>query len=149
MPAYISGAAFFITPFDTVIVREDLLSQDEARQLSALHHILAFMTAGKDMSRLFNEVAPLTSSANVQIKRLSYLYVMQNSQQHVEKAILQAGTFVKDTLHDSPFVRGAALRTMTSLEMSVMVDFVNAPLRRGVKDDCSYVRHAAVIGILK
>lgn len=117
--------------------------------MAALHHVLAFMTTGKDMSSVFNEVAPLTSSSSVRLKRLSYLYMIHNSKFFAEKAVLQAGTFVKDTLHDSALMRGAALRTMTSLQLSVMADFINAPLRRAVKDESAYVRHAAVIGILK
>lgn len=149
MPAYVSGAAFFTRGFDTDMVKEDLLSQNDERQLSAMQQVIAFMTVGKDMSGLFNEVAALTSSTNVTIKRLAYLYLMENSLVQPEKAVLQAGTFVKDTLNDSPLVRGAALRTMTGLQLSVMNDFASGPVRRCLEDSEAYVRRIAVVGGLK
>lgn len=146
---YVSGAGFFTRGFDTQIVKEDLLSQNERRQISALQQVVAYMTMGKDMSSVFNEVAALTCSNNVLLKRLTYLYIMQYSRAQPEKTVLQAGTFVKHTLHDSPLVRGAALRVMTSLPIAVMADFLTAPLRRCLDDADPYVRRIAVMGVLK
>lgn len=144
-----SGAAFFSRGFDTATAREDLQSQVELRQLSAMQHVIACMTIGKDMSGLFNEVAALTSSTHMVLKRLVYLYLMQNSRVQPEKAVLQAGSFVKDTLHNSPLIRGAALRTMTSLQLNIMADFAVAPIRRCLEDSSAYVRRIAVLAVLK
>ncbi|KEG06779.1 Ap-2 complex subunit beta [Trypanosoma grayi] len=145
----LSGAAFFNRAFDSAVIREDLLSQNVPRQLSALQQVLAFMTIGRDMSGHFSDIAPLCSSTNLTIKRLVYLYLMHNSRTQPQKAVLQAGTFVKDTLNDSPLVRGAALRTMTSLLVPVMVDFITTPLQRCLEDTDPYVRRIAALGTLK
>ncbi|KAH9599748.1 Clathrin/coatomer adaptor [Trypanosoma melophagium] len=146
---HLSGAAFFSRIFDSSIIREDLLSQNVPRQLSALQQVVAFMTIGRDMSGQFSDIAPLCSSSDLTIKRLVYLYLMQYSRTQPQKAVLQAGTFVKDTLNDSPLIRGAALRTMTSLLVPVMVDFITAPLLRCLEDSDPYVRRIAAFGTLK
>ncbi|RNE99193.1 putative beta-adaptin 1 [Trypanosoma conorhini] len=143
------ASTLFSRAFDSTIVREDLLSQNETRQLAALQQVLAFMTIGRDMSGHFSDVAPLCSSTNLAIKRLVYLYLMHNSHTQPQKAVLQAGTFVKDTLHNSPLIRGAALRTMISLLVPAMVDFVTAPLQRCLEDSDPYVRRIAAFGTLK
>ncbi|ORC88505.1 Ap-2 complex subunit beta [Trypanosoma theileri] len=145
----LSGAAFFSRVFDSSIIREDLLSQNATRQLSALQQVIAFMTIGRDMSSHFSDIAPLCSSNNLTIKRLVYLYLMQYSRTQPQKAVLQAGAFVKDTLNDSPLIRGTALRTMTSLLVPVMVDFITAPLLRCLEDSDPYVRRIAAFGTLK
>ncbi|KAG5505962.1 hypothetical protein JIQ42_06757 [Leishmania sp. Namibia] len=150
MPAaFVTGAAYFNRGFDAPMVREDLASQNEPRQLSALYQVVAYMTMGKDMSSLFNEVSALTSSTNSTMKRLAYLYLMENSRVQPERTVLQAGTFVKDTLHDSPLVRGAGLRTMTNIQVPVMADFNTGPLLRCLEDSSAYVRRIAAMGVLK
>ncbi|KAK7193983.1 adaptin-related protein-like protein [Novymonas esmeraldas] len=146
---YVTGAAYFNRGFDAPVVREDLTSQNEPRQLSALYQVVAYMTMGKDMSSLFNEVSALTSSRNSTLKRLAYLYLVENSRVQPERTVLQAGTLVKDTLHDSPLVRGAALRTMTNIQLPVMADFDTGPLHRCLEDSSPYVRRIAAMGVLK
>ncbi|GET86703.1 beta-adaptin, putative [Leishmania tarentolae] len=145
----VTGAAYFNRGFDAIIAKEDLASQNEPRQLSALLQVVAYMTMGKDMSSLFNEVSALTSSRNSTMKRLAYLYLIEYSHAQPERTVLQAGTLVKDTLHDSPLVRGAGLRIMTSMELPVMADFDTGPLIRCLGDSSAYVRRIAVMGVLK
>eukprot|EP00796_Vickermania_ingenoplastis_P002510 gene2510-1566_t len=149
MSRTLKGASFFHRGFDATIVREDLVSQDETRQVPALMQTIAFMAMGKDMSPLFTEVSTLTSSHNTTLKRLAYIYLQQYSRVQPEKAVLQAGTFVKDTLCESPLARGAGIRSMTSLQVAVINDFVKYPLRRLLEDSDPYVRRNAVLGFLK
>lgn len=148
-PRFVSGAAYFSRGFDGSMVKEDLVSQNEPRQLSALYQVIAYMSMGRDMSNLFNEVSALTSSTNTTMKRLVYLYLVENSRVQPERTVLQAGTLVKDTLHDSPLARGAALRTMTNIQLQVMADFYTGPLLRCLEDSSPYVRRVAVMGVLK
>ncbi|KPA77060.1 adaptin-related protein-like protein [Leptomonas pyrrhocoris] len=149
MPVYVSGAAYFNRGFDAAMVREDLSSQNEPRQLSALYQVTAYMMMGKDMSSLFNEVSALTSSTSPTMKRLAYFYLIENSRIQPERTVLQAGTLVKDTLHDSPLVRGAGLRAMTNIQLPMMADFHSGPLHRCLEDSSAYVRRIAAMGVLK
>ena len=149
MSVFVSGAAYFNRGFDVTMVKEDLTSQNEPRQLSALYQVTAYMMMGKDMSSLFNEVSALTSNTNPTIKRLVYFYLIENSRIQPERTVLQAGTLVKDTLHDSPLVRGAALRAMTNIQLPMMADFDSGPLHRCLEDSSAYVRRIAAMGVLK
>jgi vesicle coat complex subunit len=149
MSVFVSGASYFNRGFDAAMVKEDLTSQNEPRQLSALYQITAYMMMGKDMSSLFNEVSALTSSTNPTMKRLAYFYLIENSRIQPERTVLQAGTLVKDTLHDSPLVRGAALRAMTNIQLPMMADFDSGPLHRCLEDSSAYVRRIAAMGVLK
>lgn len=145
----IRGSAFFNRSVDAGMIREDLLSQEMNRQLNAVKQVLAFMTIGKDMSMHFNDVANLLSTTNLQLKKLVYLYLIQNSKSHPEKAVLQAGTFAHDMQHESPLVRGMALRTMSSMGIVAMTDFLTNPTLRCLRDADPYVRRTAVFAALK
>lgn len=144
-----NGASYFTRGFNTAIVREDLMSRDESRQISALTHTIALMAIGKDVSPLFTEVSSLASSSNMTLKRLTHFFLQQYGRIQPEKSVLQAGSFVKDTLHQSPLVRGAGIRSMTSLQVPPVTEFVKAPLRRLLSDPDPYVRRNAVLGLLK
>ncbi|CCW68361.1 unnamed protein product [Phytomonas sp. Hart1] len=149
MTKYITGAAFFNRGLDTNPTCEDLKNNNEPRQLAALQQIIANMTIGNDVSRFFNEVMLLISSKNLSIKRLVYLYFVQNCRTNPEKSVLYVGSLTKDTLHNSPLIRGAALRTMSSLQISIMADAATAPLLRCLSDSDPYVRSIAAMGVLK
>jgi len=143
------GLAYFGRNLDSAMVREDLLSQEPPRQINAIKQVIAFMTIGKDMSVHFNDVSNLVSSSNLEMKKLVYLYLMHNAKSQPEKAVLQAGTFVHDTLHDSPLIRGMALRTMSSMLIPTMVDFIHGPTLRCLRDSDPYVRRVAIFATLK
>ena len=46
-------------------------------------------------------------------------------------------------------VRGAALRSMCSLNMETLLEYIERPLTKGLVDISAYVRKTAVIGVLK
>ncbi|CUE93935.1 beta adaptin 1, putative [Bodo saltans] len=145
----IPGLAFFNRNVDGVMIEEDLQSQELPRQINAVKQVIAFMTLGKDMSMHYNDVANLVATTNIQLKKLVYLYLMQNSRTQPEKAVLQAGTFSHDTNHESPLIRGFALRTMSSMQVGAMVEFLKAPILRCLRDSDPYVRRTAVFASLK
>lgn len=147
--AQLKGSTYFTRSFNTVVVREELTSRVESRQLSALMHIIALMTIGKDVSSFFTEVSSLASSTNMTLKRLTFFFLRQYGRIQPEKSVLQAGSFVKDTLHQSPLVRGLGIRSMTSLQVAPVTEYVKAPLRRLLSDPDPYVRKNAVLGLLK
>lgn len=134
---------------DAKTIKEDLVSHDTDRESSAIKQVIANMTIGKDMTQHFNDVARLVTSPSLEIKKLVYLYLMQNAKSQPEKAVLQAGTFVKDTTHESPLIRCIALRTLTSMLVPAMVEFTQAPLLKSLRDPDPYVRCTAALGVLK
>ena len=140
----------FSTNFDNIQVSQALKSPDSSVVIAAIKHILANMTIGKDMSGHFNEVAKLVSSQNFEIKRLVYLYLMQNCKSdNSSKVVLFSGVFTRDTLHESPLIRGIALRTMSSLQVPAMVDFSLGATIRCLSDSDPYVKRNACVAVLK
>lgn len=144
-----SGAYYFGRNVDFAMIKEDLQSQETSRQLDALRQVLSFMTVGRDMSPHFLEIVNLASSSNMQLKKLVYAYLVQTARSQPEKAVLQAGTFAADTSSPSPLIRGMALRTMSSMEVPAMADFLLNPILRGLRDADPYVRRTAVLASLK
>lgn len=149
MPA-VRALDLFSGNFDHLQLKQCLHSPDTSLQIAAVKHILASITVAKDMSMHFSEVAKLVSSPNFEVKKLVYLYLMHNAKSQPEKVVLYAGTFVRDTLHESPLIRGIALRTMTSLQVPAMVDFAHGVVLRCLaKKEDPYVKRNATVAVLK
>jgi AP-1 complex subunit beta-1 len=143
------GLEYFHGGFDSAGIKHCLSSPDPTIQIAAIKQVIANMTVGKDQSNHFTEIAKLVSSPHVQVKKLVYLYLMQNAKSQPEKAIMHAGSFVRDSMHENPLVRGIALRTMTSLQVSTMTPFANEVVMRGLRDSDPYVRRNAAFGVVK
>lgn len=58
-------------------------------------------------------------------------------------------TLQKDCGNDDPMVRGLALRSLCSLNLPQMVEYIGEPLRKALQDHHAYVRKTGVMGILK
>ena len=144
-----ASAAFFKRSLDATTLASDLHSHDSKRQMDAVKQILAYMTMGKDMSTHFNDISNLLSTTSIQLKKLVYLYLMHNAKSHPEKAVLHAGTFVHDTHHKSPLIRGIALRTMISMLVPALVAFLQKPIVARLRDADLYVRRIAAMAALK
>ena len=147
MPA--GGSDFFRGGEGMGSIKDCLRSPDPAVQMAAVKQVIAQMTVGKDTSSHFQDVAQLVTSPHVQVKKLVYLYLIQNAKSQPDKAVMHAGSFVKDSMHENPLVRGIALRTMTALQVPTMTSYGNEVVMRGLRDSDPYVRRTAAYGVLK
>lgn len=50
---------------------------------------------------------------------------------------------------DDPVIRGLALRSLSSLRVKNLVEYLLAPLEKGLRDNSGYVRSMAVMAVLK
>uniref|UniRef100_A0A7S4LG68 AP complex subunit beta n=1 Tax=Eutreptiella gymnastica TaxID=73025 RepID=A0A7S4LG68_9EUGL len=107
------------------------------------------MTVGRDVSSLFSDVTRLISTVAIDIKKLVYLYVMNTAKSQPEKAVLLAGSFVRDSQHDSPLIRGLAIRTMSAINVEKMADYLADPLKKALRDSDPYVRKTAATAVAK
>ena len=48
-----------------------------------------------------------------------------------------------------PMIRGLALRSLCSMRLTSILEYVTEPLRRALVDQASYVRKTGVMGVLK
>ena len=58
-------------------------------------------------------------------------------------------TFVQDSEDPNPLVRALAVRTMGCIRVDKMVDYMEEPLRKTLRDESPYVRKTAVLCVAK
>eukprot|EP00906_Rhabdomonas_costata_P000739 RCo000970 len=130
-------------------LKEELNSDNREKQKNAIKKVIASMTVGRDVSSLFSDVTRLISTVSIDIKKLVYLYIMNNAKSQPEKAVLLAGAFVRDSQNESPLIRGLAIRTMSAINVEKMADYLADPLRKALRDSDPYVRKTAAIAVAK
>ncbi|QDS71558.1 AP-1 complex subunit beta-1 [Venturia effusa] len=107
------------------------------------------MTLGKDVSALFPDVLKNIATTDLDQKKLVYLYLMNYAKSHPDLCILAVNTFVQDSEDPNPLVRALAIRTMGCIRVDKMVDYMEEPLRKTLRDESPYVRKTAVLCVAK
>eukprot|EP00879_Flechtneria_rotunda_P024958 GHRR01026486.1.p1 GENE.GHRR01026486.1~~GHRR01026486.1.p1 ORF type:complete len:241 (+),score=51.64 GHRR01026486.1:654-1376(+) len=128
-------------------------SNVELRQAKkeAFKKVINYMTLGMDMSGLF---PMMTSCANLSpddivLKKMLYLYITHYAASTPDLALLTINQLHKDCHDQDPTVRGLALRSLCSLRISNLLEYVVSPVTAGLDDRHPYVRRTAVMGVLK
>ena len=120
-------------------LQDDLNSVNKEKIKEAVKKIIAAMTVGKDVSMLFCDVIKSMSTDNIELKKLIYLYIINYARSQPEKAILVVSCFMKDaTNHPNPLVRALALRTMASIRVNRITEYLCDPLSIALKDRDPY-----------
>ncbi|EER07544.1 AP-2 complex subunit beta-1, putative, partial [Perkinsus marinus ATCC 50983] len=122
---------------------------NKEKKKEAIKKVIAAMTVGKDVSALFPDVVNCMQAQTIEVKKLVYLYVINYAKSQPELAILAVNTFRKDTMDPNPLIRALAVRTMGSIKLEQMTEYLLEPLRRCCKDQDPYVRKTAAICIAK
>jgi AP-1 complex subunit beta-1 len=68
---------------------------------------------------------------------------------HPDLCILAVNTFVQDSEDPNPLVRALAIRTMGCIRVDKMVDYMEEPLRKTLRDESPYVRKTAALCVAK
>lgn len=68
------------------------------------------------------------------VKKMVYLYLCNYAHAKPDLAIMCVNTLQRDCSSDDPMVRGLALRSLCSLRLPSMVEYISEPLRRSVHD---------------
>eukprot|EP01064_Diplonema_japonicum_P027430 TRINITY_DN3960_c2_g1_i1.p1 TRINITY_DN3960_c2_g1~~TRINITY_DN3960_c2_g1_i1.p1 ORF type:complete len:886 (+),score=229.53 TRINITY_DN3960_c2_g1_i1:41-2698(+) len=135
---------------EAVELKEELQSNSKEQQRNAVRKVIASMTVGRDMSNMFSDVVRLINTPHADIKKLVYLYVVANAKMQQDKAFLLAGSFSKDAvMHESPMMRGLAVRTMSAIQVEKMADHIAQPLRSALRESDPYVRRCAATAVAK
>ncbi|XP_072034010.1 AP-4 complex subunit beta-1-like [Amphiura filiformis] len=114
-----------------------------------LNKIIVQMTRGTDMAPLFMDMVKVCATTDIVQKKLVYLYMSNYSATKPDLAVLTVNTLCKDCQDSNPMIRGLALKTLCSLRLSGLVEYIEKPLLTGLKDYSAYVRRAAVLGCVK
>lgn len=111
--------------------------------------VISYMTIGIDVSPLFSEMVMCSATSDVVLKKMCYLYVGNYARVHPDLALLTINFLQKDCQDEYPMIRGLALRSLCSLRVKNLVEYLVGPLRSGLKDTHGYVRTVAALGVLK
>ena len=90
-----------------------------------------------------------SNTKDVVVKKMVYLFLCNYAVQHAELTLLAINTLQKDCRDEDPMIRGLALRSLCSLRLDSIIEYVMTPLQNSLTDSSAYVRATGVIGILK
>eukprot|EP01006_Ploeotia_vitrea_P015670 TRINITY_DN4566_c0_g1_i1.p1 TRINITY_DN4566_c0_g1~~TRINITY_DN4566_c0_g1_i1.p1 ORF type:complete len:800 (-),score=468.60 TRINITY_DN4566_c0_g1_i1:107-2506(-) len=131
------------------LLRNPRVDRDAARKREVIKKVIAYMTLGIDVSRLFSEMIMASTTRDLVQKKMVYLYLCTYAEQKQDLAILAINTLHKDCRSEDPMVRGLALRSLCQLRLSNINEYTMTPIRSGLKDRSAYVRKTAVMGVAK
>ncbi|KAL1975111.1 hypothetical protein VTN31DRAFT_3503 [Thermomyces dupontii] len=134
---------------ETFELRAGLVSQFAYERKEAIQRTIMAMTLGKDVSALFPDVLKNIATNDLDQKKLVYLYLMNYAKSHPDLCILAVNTFVQDSEDPNPLIRALAIRTMGCIRVDKMVDYMEEPLRKTLRDESPYVRKTAAICVAK
>ena len=125
------------------------VKRDRRKLKEVIKKVIAYLTLGVDVSRLFSEMVMACQSAEVVIKKMVYLFLTYYARAKSDLAILAINTLRKDCSDADPMVRGLALRSLANLHLHTVLEYITDPLNSGLVDQSAYVRRTAVLGVLK
>lgn len=130
-------------------LRQELANPSREKKKDAVKKVIANMTVGKDVSMLFTDIVNCIQTADTQLKKLVYLYLINYAKSNPDLTILAVNTFVKDAADSNPLLRALAVRTMGCIRVDRITQYLCDPLRRCLNDEDPYVRKTAAICVAK
>lgn len=82
------------------------------------------MTIGIDMSGLFTQMVLACSNEDLVLKKMLYQYVRTYATYHPDNVLLTINTLQKDCQDMDPKLRGLALRTLCSLKVGNLLEYL-------------------------
>ena len=123
--------------------------RDQVKKRECLKKVLAYMTLGIDTSGLFTEMIMACATKDLVQKKMVYLYLCSHAETNPDLALLAINTLQRDCADENPLVRGLALRSISSLRIPQVVEYVVPLLKVALDDKIPYVRKTAVIASCK
>ncbi|KEG11747.1 Ap-4 complex subunit beta [Trypanosoma grayi] len=130
-------------------LRDPQIDRDPLRKREVLRKVIALMTMGVDTSSLFTEMILACFTTDIVSKKLIYFYLISRSESNAELALLSINTLTKECSEESPLVRGLALRSLASLRLPQLFDFLIPVMKKGFSDASPHVRKTACLCALK
>lgn len=85
-----------------------------------IHHL----TIGIDMSPLFSDVIMNAHTTDMATKKMLYHYITYYAQAKADLALLTVNTLQKDGMNENPVIRGLAIRSMASMRVPELVEYL-------------------------
>ncbi len=126
-----------------------MMENDPIKQREVVKKVIAFMTLGIDVTRLFPEMVKVSRTSDIVTKKMIYLYLVTYAEKNQELAILAINAFLMDFKDRNGKVRGYALRSLCSMGFEGVESYMEPLILEGLNDNDAYVRKTAIIGCIK
>ncbi|CRH03160.1 AP-4 complex subunit beta, putative [Plasmodium relictum] len=123
--------------------------RNDDKKREVLKKVIAYMTLGIDVSKLFPDIIMMSSTNDIIQKKMIYLYLNNYAETNSELSLLTINTLQKDSKDEDPIIRGLALRSFCNLRINNLFEYIEGPLFNGLKDKNPYVRRIAIISCIK
>ncbi|CAD8171016.1 unnamed protein product [Paramecium octaurelia] len=132
-----------------ILVKNTINEKDDKKKREVVKKVIAYMTLGIDVSKLFPEMCMASYTNDLVQKKMIYLYLTTYAEQNKDMAFMAISTFQKDCKHNDPKIRGFALRNLCSLSFSGAIEFLMPAIKEALSDIDAYVRKTAIMGCVK
>ncbi len=143
---------FFEESMNPTKVKEYLNRVKESDKLKGMKSLLAMMSKGRDMSEFFSDVVKNVIANSVEVKKMVYTYLVHYADANPscrELALLSINSFQKDLVAPNQLIRALALRVMTSIRVSDIIQIQVLAVRKCAVDSSPYVRKCAANALPK
>lgn len=134
---------------DVIRLRDQLDGNDPSERKNAAKRVVSLMRQGENVQPLFTSMLRCVKTKDIELKKLTYLYLVQYSTQEPEQAIMAVNTFIQDSQDPNPLIRALAVRNMCRIHLENVAENMIIPLRQCLKDTDPYVRKTAAFGVSK
>lgn len=101
-------------------------------KIKAMKQILAAISYGRDCGGLFPDVVKNVGLSNgLELKKLTYIYLVQYAEAKPQLALLSINSFQKDLGDRSQVIRASALRAMSAVRTIEIIQIVMKSIRWG------------------
>ncbi|XP_069948502.1 AP-3 complex subunit beta-2 isoform X2 [Cherax quadricarinatus] len=145
-----ASGSFFSTEFKKhEDLKQMLDSNKDGLKLEAMKRIIGMVAKGRDASELFPAVVKNVVSANLEVKKLVYVYLVRYAEEQQDLALLSISTFQRALKDPNQLIRACALRVLSSIRVPVIVPIMMLAIKDAVTDMSPYVRKTAAHAIPK
>lgn len=132
-------------------LRQVTTDRDKSRRREVIKKVIAYMTLGVDVSRLFTEMVMLSRTDDIAQKKMIYLYLVSCAESNADLAIMAVNTFITDCKpsNSDNRIRGLALRSLCSMRFPGVTEYLIPAITDSLVDPDPYVRRTAIIGLVK
>lgn len=130
-------------------LNDDKKDKGWVRKKAALKKIIANATMGNDMSSLFPDMVACMNIQVLDIKKMVYLYLINYGKLRQDLIHTTIPGFLSDCNDRNPLIRALAIRTMSYIQVPILISALIDPLRQSLKDSDPYVRKTAAICVAK
>lgn len=131
------------------LLRNVRVTRDLHKMREVVKRVLAYVTLGIDASSLFSEMVLASHVRDPVLKKSVYSFLTTYAERKQDLAVLAINALHKDSRDENSMIRGLALRSLCSLRLANIAEYVLAPIRAGLEDASAYVRKTAVLGVAK